>query len=99
MPESNGARINTPLEPNSQHETELSNKDIQVLATFYVGGMLTLLEQFLNGQLAVPQAEIQVATLKLLRILRQGAVQSDILSLKCYRARSATEKRAFLQWL
>ncbi|MGD1895880.1 MAG: hypothetical protein ACFB16_02900 [Phormidesmis sp.] len=80
MPESNGARINTPLEPYLQREMELSDKEIQVLATFYVGGMLTLLEQFLNGQLAVPQAEIQVATLKLLRILRQGAVQSDILS-------------------
>ena len=63
----------------AQRETELGEKEIQVLATFYIGGMLTLMEQFLNGKLAISQAEFQIATLKLLRVLRQGAVESKIL--------------------
>jgi len=67
------------LETYSQQETELSAKEIQVLATFYVGGMLTLMEQFLSGQLAISQAEFQTATIALLRVLRQGIVQSNIL--------------------
>ena len=67
------------LDTYGQRETELDDKETQVVATFYVGGMLTLLEQFLSGQLAVSEAEFRVATLTLLRILRQGAIQSDIL--------------------
>jgi len=63
----------------SQRTTDLNEKEIQVLATFYVGGMLTLLEQFLSGQLDISQAELQAATLTLLRILRQGAIQSPVL--------------------
>ncbi|MEL6779501.1 MAG: TetR/AcrR family transcriptional regulator [Cyanobacteria bacterium J06597_16] len=64
----------------SQRKTDLNEKEVQVLATFYVGGMLTLLEQFLSDQLDISQAELQVATLTFLRILRQGAIQSSILS-------------------
>ena len=72
------------LETYSQRETELgekalSEKEIQVVATFYVGGTLTLMEQILNGQLAISRSEFQMSTLKLLRILRQGAVESNIL--------------------
>ena len=67
------------LDTYKQREPELDDKKAQVVATFYVGGMLTLLEQFLGGQLAVSEAEFRVATLTLLRILRQGAIQSDIL--------------------
>ncbi|MGD1950815.1 MAG: TetR/AcrR family transcriptional regulator [Leptolyngbyaceae cyanobacterium] len=64
------------LETYSQRETELDEKEIQILATFYVGGMLTLFEQFLSGQLTVPQSEVQIATLTFLRILRQGVIES-----------------------
>ena len=67
------------LDTYKQREPELDDKKAKVVATFYVGGMLTLLEQFLGGQLAVSEAEFRVATLTLLRILRQGAIQSDIL--------------------
>ncbi len=67
------------LETYSKRETELTEQEIQVLATFYVSGMLTLFEQFLSGQLAITQAELQTATLTLLRALRQGAIQSSIL--------------------
>ena len=64
------------LETYSQRETELDEKEIQILATFYVGGMLTLLEQVLSGQLTVSQSEVQVATLTFLRALRQEALES-----------------------
>ncbi|MGB7414248.1 MAG: TetR/AcrR family transcriptional regulator [Thermosynechococcaceae cyanobacterium] len=67
------------LETYSRRETELTEKEIQVLATFYVGGMLTLMEQFLSGQLAISQVELQTATLTLLRASRQGVLQSNIL--------------------
>lgn len=67
------------LETYSQRETELSEKEIQVIATFYIGGTLTLMEQFLSGQLSISQSEFQISTLKLLRILRQGAIESNIL--------------------
>ncbi|MEL6940825.1 MAG: TetR/AcrR family transcriptional regulator, partial [Cyanobacteria bacterium J06598_1] len=64
------------LETYSQRETELSEKESQVVATFYIGGMLALMEQLLNGQLTVSQDEFQIATLQLLRILRQGVIES-----------------------
>ncbi|MGF1603182.1 MAG: TetR/AcrR family transcriptional regulator [Thermosynechococcaceae cyanobacterium] len=67
------------LETYSQHETELTEKEIQVLATFYIGGMLTLMEQFLSGQLTISQVEFQTATLTLLRASRQGVLQSNML--------------------
>lgn len=67
------------LDTYSQRETELSERETQVLATFYIGGMLTLLEQFLNGPLDLSPTEFQRATLTLLRALRQGALQSDLL--------------------
>lgn len=67
------------LENYAQRETELDDKEIQVLAAFYIGGMLTLLEQFLSGQLPISQTEFQATTLTLLRLLRQGAVQSSLL--------------------
>jgi AcrR family transcriptional regulator len=67
------------LETYSQHETELDEQEIVVLATFYVGGMLTLLEQFLNGRLPISPLAFQAAPLTLLRLLRQGAIQSGIL--------------------
>ena len=71
--------ISSFLETYSQHETALDERETQVLATFYVGGILTLLEHFLSGQVAISRAEFQTATLTLLRTLRQGAVQSNIL--------------------
>ncbi|MEM1251625.1 MAG: TetR/AcrR family transcriptional regulator [Cyanobacteria bacterium P01_H01_bin.21] len=64
------------LETYSQRETELDEKEIQILATFYIGGMLTLFEQFLSGQLTVSQSEVQVATLTFLRALRQEALKA-----------------------
>ncbi|MEM9945555.1 MAG: TetR/AcrR family transcriptional regulator [Cyanobacteria bacterium P01_D01_bin.36] len=67
------------LKTYSQRETELGEKEIQVIAAFYIGGTLTLMEQFLNGQLSISQREFQMSTLKLLRILRQGAIESNIL--------------------
>ena len=67
------------LKTYSQRETELGEKEIQVIAAFYIGGTLTLMEQFLNGQLSISQREFQMSTLKLLRILRQGAIESTIL--------------------
>ena len=67
------------LETYSQRETELNQREIQVLGTFYVGGMLTLLEQFLSDQLtSVSQAELQAATLMLLYASKQGVIQSNI---------------------
>ena len=67
------------LETYSQRETELNQREIQVLGTFYVGGMLTLLEQFLSDQLtSVSQAELQAATLTLLYASKQGVIQSNI---------------------
>ncbi|GJM41153.1 MAG: hypothetical protein DHS20C20_14350 [Ardenticatenaceae bacterium] len=67
------------LETYAQHETELDEQEILVLATFYVGGILTLLEQILNGRLAISPQAFQAAPLTLLRMLRQGAIQSGIL--------------------
>lgn len=67
------------LESYSRHETELNEQEILVLANFYVGGILTLLEQFLHGQLAIAPPTFQVLPLTLLRLLRQGAVQSGLL--------------------
>ncbi|MEM8806391.1 MAG: TetR/AcrR family transcriptional regulator [Cyanobacteria bacterium P01_G01_bin.38] len=67
------------LETYSQRETVLNKKEIQVLGTFYVGGMLTLLEQFLSDQLtSISQAELQAATLALLHASKQGVIQSNI---------------------
>ncbi|MEM9002368.1 MAG: TetR/AcrR family transcriptional regulator [Cyanobacteria bacterium P01_F01_bin.86] len=67
------------LETYSQRETELNKKEIQVLGAFYIGGMLTLLEQFLSDQLtSVSQAELQAATLALLHASKQGVIQSKI---------------------
>ncbi|MEL7331651.1 MAG: TetR/AcrR family transcriptional regulator [Cyanobacteria bacterium J06560_2] len=63
----------------SQRETELNEKEMQVLATFYIGGMLALMEQFFKGQLTVSQQEFQMATLQLLRVLRRGVIEADIL--------------------
>lgn len=62
----------------SQRETEFGEKELEVLATFYVGGVLTLLEQFLSGEMSVSPAEFQLTTLSLLRLLRQGAIESQI---------------------
>ena len=67
------------LETYSKRETKLDAQETQLLATFYVGGVLTLLEQFLNGQLALSPAEFQTTTLSLLYVLRLGAIQSSIL--------------------
>ncbi|WP_420631168.1 TetR/AcrR family transcriptional regulator [Candidatus Leptofilum sp.] len=66
------------LKTFAQHETNLDEQEIVVLATFYVGGILTLLEQFLNGRLPITPLAFQAAPLTLLRILRQGAIQSGI---------------------
>lgn len=63
----------------AQHETALEELEIVVLATFYVGGILTLLEQLLNGRLPISPLAFQAIPLTLLRILRQGAIQSGIL--------------------
>jgi len=67
------------LETFSQHETELNEKARQILGTFYIGGMLNLLEQFLSGQLtAVSQAEVQAVTLALLYASKQGVMQCGL---------------------
>jgi AcrR family transcriptional regulator len=63
----------------AQHETQLEEPEILVLATFYVGGILTLLEQLLNGRLPISPLAFQAVPLTLLRMLRQGAIQSGIL--------------------
>ena len=62
-----------------QYETELAEPERAVLATFYVGGILALLEQFLAGQIALSPQEFRVVPLALLHILRQGAIQHGIL--------------------
>ena len=68
------------LETYSHHETDLNQKEIQILGNFYIGGMLTLLEQFLSHQLSsVSQSEVQAVTLALLYASKQGILQSGIL--------------------
>lgn len=70
------------LETYSQRETKLNERQMQVLATFYVGGMLTLMEQSLSGQLAISPAEFQTATLTFLRAARQAVLHSNLLTAK-----------------
>ena len=68
------------LETYARYETELNEREIQILGTFYIGGMLTLLEQFLSNRLtAVSQAEVQAITLALLYASKQGVMQSGLL--------------------
>ncbi len=67
------------LDSYSHHETELDEAEVLVLATFYVGGMLNLLEQFLNGRLPISPTAIQAIPLTLLRMLRQGTVETGAL--------------------
>ena len=67
------------LETYSPHETDLNDREKQILGTFYIGGMLTLLEQFLSDRLtAVSQAEVQAVTLALLYASKQGVMQSGL---------------------
>ena len=62
-----------------EYDSDLNEKDIAVLATFYIGGVLTLLEQFLNGHLTLTATEFQETTLPFLRFLRQGMIDSSLL--------------------
>lgn len=59
-------------------ETDLSGQEIEVLASFYTGGILTLLEQFLNGELPLTPQQFQATTLPFLRSLRAGVIEANI---------------------
>ncbi len=72
--------INSFLESFSNRETALNEDEVQLMGTFYVGGVLTLLEQFLNGRMTVSPDDFQASTLTLLRALRFGVIEKGILS-------------------
>lgn len=58
----------------SAHDTALNESQTAMLSAFYIGGIMTLMEQLMSGESSLSVTDFQAATLPLLRAARQAVL-------------------------